>query len=73
MGCMTMNELVCGGADILCYSFGGTPKARQPLMLCLSLRPSRSHVHTSGTKPAVCLLVFLVITLTVNPLNIFSR
>ena len=39
------------------YSFGGTPKARQPLMLLclLSLSPSRSHVHTSGTKPAICL------------------
>jgi len=53
------------------HSFGGTPKARQPLMfclsLCLSLCLSRSHVHTSGTKPAVCLLGFLVITLTVNP------
>ena len=32
-----------------------TPKARQPLMSCLlSLRLSRSHVHTSGTKPAIC-------------------
>ena len=55
------------------YSFGGTPKARQPLLLSLSvslsLCLSRSHVHTSGTKPAVCLLGFLVITLTVNPLN----
>ena len=44
-----------------------TPKARQPLFfwrlllkpgspycspVCLYLRPSRSHVHTSGTNPA---------------------
>jgi len=39
------------------------PKARQPLMSC-PLSPvslSRSHVHTSGTKPAICLLGFLVI------------
>ena len=55
------------------YSFGGTPKARQPLLLSLSVSLSRSHVHTSGTNPAICLLGFLVITLTVNPLNIFSR
>ena len=42
-------------------SFGGTPKARQTLMFCLSVRQSRSHVHTSGTKPAICLMWFLVI------------
>jgi len=28
---------------------------------------SRSHVHTSGTKPAVCLLGFLVIVLNGQP------
>jgi hypothetical protein len=52
------------------YSFGGTPKARQPLMSCPSVtlsrvRPSRSHVHTSGTKPAICLMWCLVISVTV--------
>ena len=41
------------------HSFGGTPKARQPLMLSCLL--SRSHVHTSGTKPAICLLGFYVV------------
>ena len=65
------------------YSFGGTPKARQPLLSCPSVRssvitggtcPSRSHVHTSGTKPAIfCLMWFLVISLTVNPLKVLSR
>jgi hypothetical protein len=30
------------------YSFGGTPKARQPLLLCLLLSVG-CHVHTSGT------------------------
>ena len=52
--------------SLLIDSFGGTPKARQPLMfclsLCLSLCLSRSHVHTSGTKPAVCLLGFYVVS-----------
>jgi hypothetical protein len=55
-------------------SFGGTPKARQPLMSCL-LSPvslSRSHVHTSGTKPAFCLMWFLVIIPNGQPAkNIF--
>ena len=45
------------------YSFGGTPKARQPLMLLCLLSPvpcpSLSHVHTSVTKPAICLMWFL--------------
>ena len=39
------------------------------LYLCLS----RSHVHTSGTKPAICWMWCLVICLTVYPLKIFSR
>ena len=32
-----------------------TPKARQPLLLLCIL--SAPHVHTSGTKPAICLYV----------------
>jgi len=38
-----------------------------------SLCPSRSHVHTSGTKPAICLLGFYVVSLILNALakNIF--
>jgi len=53
------------------YSFGGTPKARQPLMFCPSLCPSRSHVHTSGTKPAVCLLGFYVVSCNSSPSESF--
>ena len=33
---------------------------------------SRSHVHTSGTKPAICLMWFLVINLNGQPAIIFS-
>ena len=44
-----------------------TPKARQPLLSCLL---SRSHVHTSGTKPAICGFFSF---LTVDPPKIFSR
>jgi len=49
------------------YSFGGFLLSRQPLMSCLSLCPSRSHVLTSGTKPiickpAICLLGFYVVS-----------
>ena len=50
-----------------------TPKARQPLLSCLlyPVSPSRSHVHTSGTRHLFewC----LVICLTVNPLKVLSR
>jgi hypothetical protein len=40
------------------------PKARQPLMSCISLSCLlwRTHVHTSGTKPAICLLGFYVVS-----------
>jgi len=36
------------------YSFGGTPKARQPLMSCLSLRHALTCIQVELSPPFVC-------------------